>query len=184
MEFYTDIVGFEGAYQISNLGNLKSFKKEKSGRVLKQTNKKGGYFSVVLKSGEKIKCTRIHRIVAEHFIENPENKKQVNHKDLNKQNNCVSNLEWVSPLENIKHLKENNPSFFKSMNNYNQKIRPKTILQFDKEGSLLGEFENAKLASDKTKVCQRNILLVAGKTEYKKGLIRSQAGGFIWKFKE
>ena len=181
-EVWKNVIGFEEIYQISSFGNLKSFKKNKDGIILKQTNKKGGYFSVVLIFNNKIKYTRIHRLVAESFILNPENKKHVNHIDGNKQNNNVSNLEWNTPKENTNHAISLNPNIIKGIRNYNQNIRPKKIIQKDLNETIIDVFNNAKEASDKTGVCQRNILQVANKTEYKPSIFRKQAGGFKWSF--
>lgn len=183
-ELWKYIPSFEGIYQISNFGRLKSFKKNPNGYILKQTNKKGGYFAVVLSCFDKKRHTRIHRLVAESFIPNIHNKYEVNHKDMNKQNNHVDNLEWVTKSENNIHASKLKPEKNFGMIRYNQIIHPKTILQFDFENNLIAEFNNSKEAQDKTGVCQRNILQVAGKDEYKPGKTRKQAGGFIWKFKE
>ena len=83
-------------YFISNLGNVKSFKRLKDGVVLKPGLNRGGYLHVVIR-----KTTPIHRLVAQAFIPNPEGKTDVNHKDNNRLNNNVSNLEWCSRKENI-----------------------------------------------------------------------------------
>ena len=182
-EIWKDVKGWEGIYQISSLGRLKSFKRSTTGLVMKMTNKTGWYFSVVLCRGSRSQSTRIHRLVAEHFIPNPKNKKTVNHKDLNKQNNIVSNLEWTTQKENNAHAGKNLPHKNDGMINYNQNIRPNAIVQMSLNRVHLKEYKNAKEASDSTGVCQRNILQVANKTEYKPGLTRKQAGGFIWKFK-
>lgn len=182
IEIWKDIEGFEGVYQISNFGRLKSFKRIKNtGYILSNINKKGDYFSVVLTSIYKIRYVRIHILVAETFIPNPENKKYINHKDLNKQNNHIDNLEWCTARENIIHaMKHTNMT--KAMNHYNSIIRPKKIKQFNLNNEFIAIFNNSIEASKMTGVCSRNILQVASKDEYKPGLIRKQAGGFIWKF--
>lgn len=190
VEEWKSIDGFEGIYEISNLGRLKSFKKNKDGLVLQNNNSKGDYFSVVLRRKEKIFSIRIHRLVALHFIENNcIDKKQVNHIDGNKQNNVVSNLEWVTPRENIIHSMGINPNQLKGMIYRNQFEKPKTLIQLTLNGEFVAEFENSKLAFDKTGICARNILQVASKDVYKvniegKSLTRKQAGGFVWKYKE
>ena len=76
-------------------------------RTLKPTILKIGYKAVVLHKNKKGKTTYIHRLLAEHFIPNPLNKKQVNHKDGNKLNNSLLNLEWVTHKENIQHAFKN-----------------------------------------------------------------------------
>lgn len=182
-EIWKDIPGYKGIYQISNFGRLKSFKVVKSGMIMKNTNKKGWYFTVVLRStGKPFTTKRIHRLVAELFIPNPKNYKQVNHKDMNKQNNHYSNLEWCTCQQNIKHALKNKPDIVKAMNYYNQVIKPKTIIQKDLQGNYVATFQNAVQAHKATGVCSRNILQVASKDEYKPGLIRKQAGGFKWEF--
>lgn len=92
-EIYKDIVGYEGKYQVSNFGNIKSLNYNHTGieKVLKPQNKKG-YLSVCLGSNQAQK--QVHRLVAEAFLDNPNNLPYVNHKDENKYNNCVDNLEW------------------------------------------------------------------------------------------
>ena len=90
MEIWKDVKGWEGLYQISNYGRLKSFKVYPEGKILKLTNKNGDYYSVVLQGiGLKPKSTRIHRLVAEAFLPNPCNLPEINHIDGKKQNNHI-----------------------------------------------------------------------------------------------
>jgi hypothetical protein len=109
------IVGYEGLYCISSDGRVKSIDRmivdgrtKEGTRILKGAMRifgcsKNGYSQIILfKNGGK-KIFLVHRLVAEHFIDNPENKKQVNHKDGNKKNNLFENLEWVSASENSIH---------------------------------------------------------------------------------
>lgn len=184
MEIWKDIEGFEGIYQISTKGRLKSFKAVKDGQVLSNKNSKGDYLSVVLQYKGIKKHARIHRLVAEAFIPNPDNKPEVNHIDGNKQNNCVENLEWVTRLENARHAIKSNPNIIRGINRYNKFIRPKTIQQLSLDGILLMEFPNSKEAEKITGVCHRNILQVASGDEYKPGRTRKQAGGYIWRYKD
>lgn len=194
IEEWKDIPGFEGVYQISNQGQLKSFKRLNGCRkypvsdnenfILSNKNRTGDYLSVVLRHGDKIRYCRIHALVAEAFIPNCDNKPEVNHKDCNKQNNCVGNLEWVTRRENHDHAVRNNPSLYKSMNYYNRFIRPRIIRQISLSGEFIGEYPNSHEAAKSTGVCQRNILQVANKTEYKPGKTRRQAGGYMWRFKD
>lgn len=97
-EIWKDIVGYEGFYQVSNLGRVRSLK------CIKRTIfNNSGYEIVNLKVKRKQKNKLVHRLVAETFIPNPFNKEQVNHKDGNKKNNSVDNLEWCSRHENMVH---------------------------------------------------------------------------------
>lgn len=178
------IEGFEGIYEISNLGRLKSFKKDKMGYILSNKNSKGNYLSVVLEYKNKKRCAKMHRLVAEAFIPNPYNFPQVNHIDMNRQNNRTDNLEWCTRKYNIHHAIENNGNMLKGIKKYNKYIRPKQIYQYSLDNELMAIYPNAKLAEKITGVCGRNILQVASKDEYKPGLTRKQAGGFKWSFKE
>lgn len=183
-EVWKDVGGFEGEYQISSFGRLKHFSKN-GWNILKNTNKKGDYFNVVLTGKSYNKSVRIHRLVAEAFIPNPENKPQVNHIDGNKQNNNVNNLEWVTAKENMLHSVRLNPNQVRPMNYYNKYIKPNKIQQFSIDGEFIKEYENAQEAHRATGVCARNILQVANKTPFNKhGNVRRQAGGFIWKLAE
>ena len=112
-ELWKDIKGYEGCYQVSNLGRIKSLDRMTNnqygeyfmkGRILKNSIiKDKGYCRVSLNNGNGKISKRVHRLVAEAFIPNPENKPEVNHKDGNKLNNCVSDLQWCTNKENIEH---------------------------------------------------------------------------------
>lgn len=183
METWKDIKGFEGIYQISNMGRVKSFKADPNGRILSIKNSKGDYLNIVLCHGNKRRSVKVHRLVAEAFIPNPDNKPEVNHKDGNKQNNRVGNLEWATRIENQRHALALNPNILKGMVQYNRYIRPRTIQQFTMDGRFVAEYANSTEAEKATGVCQRNILQVANRDEYKPGKTRRQAGGYIWRFK-
>ena len=110
-EEWRDIKGYEGLYQVSNLGRVKSLPRERRNRqgyyytkekILKQTNTSTGYKKVELFNGTR-KSYKVHRLVAQAFLNNEYNKPQVNHKDGNKINNNVNNLEWVTGSKNIIH---------------------------------------------------------------------------------
>lgn len=94
-ESWKDIEGYEGLYQVSNCGRVKSLKFGKE-KFLKLRKYGRGYLSVDLCKDGKVKPFKVHGLVAIAFIPNTENKPQVNHKDENKENNCVWNLEWCT----------------------------------------------------------------------------------------
>ena len=101
-EVWKDILGYEGLYQISSLGRVKSFHRNKP-LILSLKKTSLGYLDVTLSKNGVKKSFRVNRLVAIAFIPNLENKPQVNHIDENKLNNKVSNLEWVTSKENINH---------------------------------------------------------------------------------
>jgi hypothetical protein len=108
-EEWRDIPGYEGSYQVSNLGNVKSLKRLDSigrqvrERILKPFLDRNGYFMVNLVIENKSITSKIHRLVADVFIENKEDKPQVNHLNGIKTDNKVGNLEWTTRSENMKH---------------------------------------------------------------------------------
>lgn len=114
-EIWKKVIGFEESYEVNNFGNVRSFDrlikcKKKTeyflffkGYPIKQKLSFFKYLCVSLKKNQKHSIKVVHRLVAEAFLENPDNKNQVNHIDGNKENNCVSNLEWVTSSENCIH---------------------------------------------------------------------------------
>lgn len=104
MEVWKKIEGFSG-YYISNIGRVRSIKRGKE-KILKAKINKYGYYEVALQTDDyKQKMKRVHRLVAEAFIPNPSNLSEVNHKDENKLNNNVDNLEWLSHGDNSRYSK-------------------------------------------------------------------------------
>ena len=99
IEEWRDIKGYEGLYQVSNLGKVKSLK-DNYGRsrikILKLKKRKDGYMEINLHKNGTIKTFRVHQLVARAFIDNPNNLKEINHKDENPSNNRVDNLEWCT----------------------------------------------------------------------------------------
>lgn len=113
-EIWKDIKGYEGLYQVSNLGNVKSlakiihmkkYDKKTEDKILKLDLNKRGYLYIALCKNAKYKKFRVNRLVAETFIPNPKNLPQVNHIDRNVLNNNVNNLEWCTNIENMKHAR-------------------------------------------------------------------------------
>lgn len=181
-------------YEISNHGRLRRaryMQVYKNGKfkiyepyVHSETNAKGDYFRVILRgpSHSRRSCY-IHRLVWEAFVGEIPKGYIVHHKDGNRQNNSLSNLQLVTAKEHHDiHLAEH-PEMIEGMNRYNKFERPLTICQYSLDGKFIAEYRSGKEASDATGVCQRNILQVCNKTEYSKGRYRKLAGGYIWKFK-
>ena len=114
MEIWKDVVGYEGYYQVSNLGNIKSLTREivysdghmqtVKGKKLHPHLTKHGYLLVGLNKNNIKKRKHVHDLVAEAFIENPLGLEEVNHKDYNKGNNCVDNLEWITHEDNMNDM--------------------------------------------------------------------------------
>lgn len=102
MEIWKDIEGYEGLYKVSNLGNIKSLNYHRSGkeRILKPGKDRYEYLLVKLYKEGKCKRFSVHRLVAQAFISNPDNLPQVNHKDEDKINNSIENLEWCDSKYN------------------------------------------------------------------------------------
>lgn len=100
-EIWRDIDGYEGLYQVSNFGRVKSF--WRGGRILKPNLNRCGYLQVTLCCGGKQKHMYVHRLVAQAFVPNPESKCEVNHIDGDKTDNRAENLEWSTAFENMRH---------------------------------------------------------------------------------
>lgn len=99
-ESWKDVKGYEGLYQVSNFGRVK---KVTNGMILKSNMNSNGYIRLNLSKNNVASNKKIHRLVAEAFIPNPENKPQANHIDEDKTNNHASNLEWMTAQENNNH---------------------------------------------------------------------------------
>jgi len=103
-EVWKDVVGYEGMYQVSNMGRIKSFCRDKNGRLLKPCLDKYGYLKVILSRDSKRKTVKVHRLVLETFIgDAPSPEHEGNHKNGNRADNRIENLEWTTPSENCKH---------------------------------------------------------------------------------
>jgi predicted RNA binding protein YcfA (HicA-like mRNA interferase family) len=128
-EEWKPIVGYEGLYEVSNFGRIKTlYNRYKDVIYLKYNTSPNGYYCVNLVKNKISKTIRIHRLVAEHFINNPQNKPMVNHKDGDKKNNFVDNLEWVTASENIKHSFKNGLSNKKGSHHHLSKLDEGDVL--------------------------------------------------------
>lgn len=167
IEEWRDIENYEGIYQISNKGRVKSFKKHynKNGKIIKAIRIKNGYYNVVLcVNGTKHK-EYIHRLVAKAFISNPNNYPFVNHKDENPSNNCVNNLEWCTQKYNM-----NYGSLLEK-----HKRESKAILQYDLENNFIKKWSSIASAERKLNISHCNIVACLKER-------RKHAGGYIWKY--
>ena len=162
-EIWRDIEGYQGLYQISNKGHAKSLKWGKE-RILKPWINSSGYYYIILCNDSVKKAFRLHRLVAETFITNPYNLPEVNHKDENKKNNCVDNLEWMRHIDNCNY------------GTRNERISRK-ILQYSKSEEFIREWPSSHEVERVLKIAQTNIIQCC------KGK-RKSAGGFVWRYKE
>ena len=143
VEVWKPIAGYEGIYEVSNLGRVRSLDRIKSngarmmGRVLLQDCSNRGYMSVELNVDKKNKRCSIHRLVAMAFIPNPNNLPEVNHKDENKLNNNVCNLEWCTPSYNSNYGTRNERLYKK----YNL-LKEKPIAKYDSNGNLVATYKS------------------------------------------
>lgn len=128
MEEWKDIIGYEGHYQISNWGRVYSVLRNKI-RVLTY----GLYVQITLHKDGHRKIFLVHRLVGIHFIPNPQNKPEINHKDCNRHNNNDWNLEWVLPIENIAHSIVNGLQNPKGETNANSKLTEKDVIEIRKK---------------------------------------------------
>lgn len=119
-EVWKDIDEYEGLYQISSLGRVKSLKGNRKIHLIEKiillSNTHNGYKSVSLSKNGKRKSFRVHRLVAKSFLENPLEKPYINHKDCNRTNNNINNLEWITQKENIKHSQKSDKGKFNNRN--------------------------------------------------------------------
>ena len=166
-EIWRDIQGYKGLYQISNKGRVKSLKCGKE-RILKPGIDGYGYMFVCLYNDNARKYFKIHRLVTQAFVSNPENKPQVNHLDENKKNNCVDNLEWATAKEN------NNFGTRNERAGYSLSI---PIIQYSKSGEFIREWTGAHEVERVLGIDNSHIIACC------KGKLKS-SGGFIWRYKE
>lgn len=142
-------------------------------RIIKGSLVDKGYLQVSLYDGKgRRKPLKVHRLVAESFIPNPENKSQVNHKDENKTNNCVDNLEWMTNEENVNYGTRNERAG-KAIS----KALSKPVAQYTKDGKLIKVWSSTNEAGRQLGFAHNSISLVT------RG-IRKTCGGFVWKYVE
>lgn len=142
MEIWKTIVEYENYYEVSNLGKVKSLKNYKD-KLLTSISSNQNYQCIYLYKNKIKKHFRIHRLVALAFIPNPKNKSQVNHKNGDKTNNCVDNLEWCTGKENTIHAHRTG-LVKKKIGKNNHRSKP--IIQYDLNENFIKEWENARQA--------------------------------------
>jgi hypothetical protein len=184
-EIWKPVKGYEGLYEVSNLGRVKSLERivyRKSGKphsrelekILGVTN--NHYQGVTLHNGSGKSCA-VHRLVAEHFIPNPDDKPHVNHINGVKHDNRAVNLEWCTPSENERHSFDalgKQGVWAGKFGKDNFKSKP--VIQLTLEGVFVAEYEGLRDAERKTGIGSDSISRVCnGK--------RNKAGGFKWKYK-
>jgi hypothetical protein len=151
-----------------------------NGKCLKQYQTPNGYLQVSIKINGKYTKKLVHRLVAEKYIPNNENKPCVNHKDGNKHNNNVDNLEWCTYSENELHShrvlgKKTEAEHLRKMRNIHIKKSSKKVMQTTIEGQFVNVFESMAEASKKTGISQGNISECCHNK-------RRKAGGYLWNF--
>ena len=140
MEIWKDIKGYEGLYKVSNYGNVKSLNYNHTGKERLLKPKIETYYRITLSNYGVVKLYLIHRLVAEAFIPNPDNLPQVNHKDENKHNNHVYNLEWCTNKYNLN---------YGTVKEKIAKALSKKVYQYTLDGEFVREWKS-------TQECERN----------------------------
>jgi hypothetical protein len=161
-EIWKDIKEYKGKYQVSNTGKVK-----RGNTLLNPYDNGKGYLNVSLYFNKRNITARVNRLVAQEFVENPNNYKFVNHKDENKKNNNVDNLEWCT-------IKYNN-NYGNRIKKYKQK-RCKKILQYDLNNCFIKEWDSMSEIAEKFKIS------ISGIRNCAIGKFR-QFKGFVWKYK-
>lgn len=170
-EIWKPVKGFEDRYKVSNLGHIYSNKNE---RLLKTPPGKRGYPVVnLMVDNKKARLCTVHRLVAEAFIPNPDNKPEVNHIDGNRCNNNVSNLEWCTLRENNLHARRTG---------LHKSDGDKPVIQKDMDGNFIARYKSFSEASRQTGVPRCDIGFVANKRKTAKGYTYKSAGGFKWEY--
>ena len=186
-EIWKDIPGYEKYYMASTLGRIKSkdrviktvlkgkeIKYIKRGRIMTPCLNSGKYLGLPINTDKLKKNENVHRLIAITFLPNPNNLPCVNHKDENKLNNCIDNLEWCTVNYNVNYGYRNH-NVSKSLKN-NPKIS-KIVLQFDTKGNLIKEWSSLNQIKRELNL---NISRISLKC---RGKVK-QFGNYIWKYKE
>lgn len=181
VEIWKNIDGYEGLYQVSNCGRVRSFdrwvigksnsKRLMKGRIMKLIKDSKGYLHVQLCKNGKINCYLVHRLVAQAFLDNPNNLPIINHRDECKTNNVVENLEWCTASYNMNY---NDGQKRRGVKKINGKLAKK-VNQYSLEGQFIKEWESAHEVQRQLGYSRGNIstcCLDKRKTAY----------GYIWRY--
>lgn len=161
-EKWKDVPGYEGLYQVSNLGRVKSF--HRGVRILKPVMNSYGYYMVFLYKDGKRKEVLVSRLVAEAFIPNPDNLPLVNHKSEVKTDNSVENLEWCDACYNMN---------YGTRNERMSQSLSREVQCFSSDGALISSYQSTREAERKTGICSTSISKCClGE--------RKTAGGYKW----
>lgn len=163
-EVWKDIKGYEGKYQVSNRGKIRSL--VHGNRIRKTVINNRDKYEYVSLFSNKVHTHKVHRLVAEAFIPNPEHKPQVNHINGNKQNNYVENLEWVTAKENNRHA---------IVTGLRKKNNSKIVNQYDLNGNFIKNWHSIRTIEKELKIANSSI------TACCKGKLKT-AGGFTWRY--
>ena len=184
-EVWKDIEKYEGLYQVSNIGRVRSLDRLKAtrnrhkiiqakikGQLLKPSINGDGYYQVTLSKNDEHLITRIHRLVAQTFIPNKDNKTQVNHINGNKLDNRVENLEWCTCKENILHAVAYN--LMKPVKE-EEHYYAKKVGKYDKNNNLLEVYGTIEKAGVNNKIRPNAIVnCLKGRSK--------TSGGYVWKY--
>ena len=170
-EIWKDIKGYEGLYQVSNFGRVRSMNWRKTGKtkLLAQRNQNRGYLTVLLSKNGESKYELVHRLVAIAFVPVLDSNETVNHIDENRHNNKSDNLEWCSLKENIHKFQENNPDKVGRAENKTN------VRQLDKSGTLIRIWDSA---AEIKRQMNYNTWSITQCCNSK----RKSAYGFIWQY--
>ena len=179
-EIWKDIEGFEGFYQVSNFGRVKSLDRFVNGnhincdyqfvkgKMLKLRKNRHGYWIVMLRKNRSFKTVLVHRLVAKAFIPNPNNLPYINHKDENPANPIVTNLEWCTAKYNLE---------YSNVTERIQKTKFRKVIQFDLDMNEIRRWDSLKEAAAYINRAQQNISRCCrGKCE--------TCGGYKWKYED